>query len=182
MKYTTRTALASDIPKIQALIEESVRGLSINDYTQEQIEGALLSAWGLDTQLINDKTYFVVENNYLLIGCGGWSYRATLFGNDSEKDRNPDVLNPEINSAKIRAFFVKPCYARKGIGSLIMQHCEEAASAMGFRSLELMATLPGFRLYERHGFIASNAIEYPINDDLSITFIPMKKPLDMKFD
>ncbi|WP_366523390.1 GNAT family N-acetyltransferase [uncultured Microbulbifer sp.] len=121
MKYTVRTAFASDISRIKILIEKSVRGLSAYDYTQEQIEGALLSAWGLDTQLIKDETYFVVETENLLIGCRGWSYRATLFGNDRKKDRNPDILNPAINSAKIRAFFIKPRYARKGIGSMIMQ-------------------------------------------------------------
>ncbi|MFS1526325.1 GNAT family N-acetyltransferase [Microbulbifer sp. 2304DJ12-6] len=130
--------------------------------------------------MIKDETYFVVETENLLIGCGGWSYRATLFGNDSKKDRNPDILNPAINSAKIRAFFIKPRYARKGIGSMIMQQCEEAARAMDFRGLELMATLPGQKLYARHGFTACKAIEYPINNNLSLTFIPMRKKLSVK--
>ncbi|MEW5251777.1 GNAT family N-acetyltransferase [Microbulbifer discodermiae] len=177
MKYTIREAEESDIPAIRPLIEESVRILAADDYSQEQIRGALLSAWGVDTQLICDKTYFVVENGADLIGCGGWSYRATLFGNDSEGNRDSKLLNPQGDPAKIRAFFVKPSCARQGIGSMIMERCERAARERGFASLELMATLPGQRLYARHGFEPGEAIEYPLGSKLSIKFVPMRKEL-----
>ena len=177
MNYAIRKAKLSDIPSIESLIVESVRGLTVNDYTSDQIEGALESAWGVDTQLISDETYFTVEDEKQLIGCGGWSYRSTLFGNDSETDRCSDELDPENDAAKIRAFFVKPSYSRTGIGSALLNVCEKEALAKGVSKLELMATLPGQRLYSRHGFAAGDPIEYPLNDDLKIEFVPMKKVL-----
>ncbi|MFA0812749.1 GNAT family N-acetyltransferase [Microbulbifer epialgicus] len=178
MDYTIRKAKLSDIPAIELLIDESVRTLAANEYTNEQIEGALKSAWGVDTQLISDETYFAVETGSQLIACGGWSYRETLFGNDSEAGRNPKMLNPAKDAAKIRAFFVRPSYARMGIGSALMYKCEREARDKGFSHLELMATLPGQKLYSRHGFVADTSIEYPLSDTLSITFIPMRKNID----
>lgn len=136
------------------------------------------AAWGVDSQLIEDRTYFVVESEKRLLGCGGWSYRETLFGNDNEGNRSINLLNPKTDAARIRAFFVKPSYARQGIGSILMEKCENEARAMGFHRLELMATLPGQRLYTRHGFAASDAIEYPIGNHLSITLIPMNKEIN----
>jgi len=177
MSYEIRIANLSDIPSIESLIEESVRGLAVNDYTSDQIDGALESAWGVDTQLISDETYFAVEDDMQLIGSGGRSYRSTLFGNDSGTDRCSDELDPENDAAKIRAFFVKPSYFRTGIGSALLNLCEKEALAKGFSRLELMATLPGQRLYSRHGFVAGDSIEYPLNDDLKIKFVPMKKVL-----
>ena len=172
-----RTATLQDAFTIETLIKYSVHGLATDDYSVEQIEGALKTAWGLDTQLIHDKTYFVVESEADIIACGGWSFRKTLFGNDSEAARNPEITNPQSGAAKIRAFFVDPAFARQGIGSMIMQHCEKSAREMGYRKLELMATLPGLRLYERHGFIAGTAEEIPIGEQLTITFVPMTKEL-----
>ena len=177
INYPIRLAVHADKTNITQLIEQSVKKLAIDDYTEEQIEGALKSAWGLDTQLIDDETYFVVEQHKEIIAAGGWSYRNTLFGNDVEADRNPAELNPETDAAKIRAFFVHPNYARKGIGSLIMHHCEQAAIKKGFTRLELMSTLPGIRLYECHGFIPDNAIEYELRENLTIQFVPMTKEL-----
>lgn len=178
MNFTIRTAQRSDVPYIESLINESVQGLAAEDYSKEQIDGALKKAWGVDTQLIDDSTYFVVHAGTQLIGCGGWSFRETLFGNDSEVDRNPKELDPMTDAAKIRAFFVKPSHARTGIGSALMKKCEDAACAKGFHRLELMATLPGQRLYSRHGFEAAESIEYPLGGDLFITFVPMKKDLE----
>jgi len=172
-----RIANTSDQQAITQLIKTSVKYLASNDYTQEQIEIALQTAWGLDTQLINDQTYYVVEINNKIVGVGGWSFRKTLFGNNNEEHRNPEKLNPECDNAKIRAFFVDPDYARRGIGSLIMQHCEKSAIKAGFKKLELMSTLPGKPLYESHGFIATTAINYQLNDKLSIEFVPMSKTL-----
>ncbi|BBN81720.1 N-acetyltransferase [Pseudoalteromonas sp. A25] len=177
MDLTIRKATLHDVPEIEFLIGESARKLSSEDYSKEQIEGALKAAWGVDTQLIKDECYYVIENNNQLIACGGWSFRKTLFGNDCEQNRVDNVLNPVTEAAKIRAFFVKPDYARQGLGSILMRQCEEEARAKNFNALELMSTLPGSKLYERHGFIAQEPIEYPLCDNLSITFIPMKRKL-----
>ncbi|RPI77426.1 MAG: GNAT family N-acetyltransferase, partial [Desulfobacteraceae bacterium] len=116
MKYKIRKAELNDCPEIEKLIALSARGLSAQDYTPEQIEGALQGAFGVDTQLIKDGTYFVVEAGGLLVGCGGWSKRKTLFGSDKRESRDPAELDPAIDPAKIRAFFVHPEWARKGIG------------------------------------------------------------------
>ena len=172
-----RTATLQDASRIEALIKLSARGLATDDYSEQQIEGALKAAWGLDTQLILDETYFVVESEGHIVASGGWSYRKTLFGNDAETARDSEIMNPKTSAAKIRAFFVDPAFSRQGIGSMIMQHCEDAAIEMGYRKLELMATLPGLRLYEKHGFIAGTEQEYPVGEKLTITFIPMTKYL-----
>lgn len=172
-----RLASMNDQDAIIQLIETSVRKLALNDYSPKQIELALKTAWGLDTQLIKDRTYFVIEDNDQIIGAGGWSYRKTLFGNDQENHRDPARLDPINEAAKIRAFFVHPHYARQGIGSLIMQECELAAIEMGFSRLELMSTLPGIPLYEHHGFIAGEAVEYALDQQINITFVPMTKQL-----
>ncbi len=173
--YQIRVARLNDCEPIERLIQSSVRGLAVSDYSQEQIEAALVRAWGLDTQLIKDETYFVVENDEALVACGGWSFRQTLFGNDSESARNAAVADPRDGAAKIRAFFVHPDHARQGIGSMLMQKCEAEAIEYGFRKLELMATLPGKRFYERHGFQPGNPIDYELDQGLVIEFVPMTK-------
>ena len=154
-----------------------MRVLALDDYSPSQIEAALRSAWGLDSQLIKDQTYFVVTHEDKIIGSGGWSFRKTLFGNDNEAGRDPDKLDPKIDFAKIRAFFVDPDYARQGIGSLIMNHCEQVALKSGFTKLELMSTLPGVPLYQYHGFIAGTPIDYAMDKGLSMELIPMTKYL-----
>ncbi|MFT5450982.1 MAG: GNAT superfamily N-acetyltransferase [Enterobacterales bacterium] len=169
--------MLSDQVAITALIKKSVRVLALTDYSSEQIEGALKSAWGLDTQLINDQSYFVVEDNKKIIASGGWSFRKTLFGNNNESGRDALKLDPLHDYAKIRAFFVDPDYSRQGIGSLIMTHCQQAAVEKGFTKLELMSTLPGKPLYEYHGFKGEKIVEYKINEHLSIDFVPMLKLL-----
>jgi len=137
------------------LIEQSVRHLQKDDYSSEQIEGALGHALGLDTQLIEDGTYFVAEpagSKRLIVGCGGWSNRKTLFGSDHGPNRETGLLDPRIDSAKIRAIFVHPEWARRGLGSFILKHCEEAAQAAGFRRLEMGSTLTGVRLSTIKGY------------------------------
>ncbi|OHU84968.1 MULTISPECIES: GNAT family N-acetyltransferase [Pseudoalteromonas] len=177
MEFKIRKAKHSDIAQISALIEESARKLACEKYSKAQIEGALKNAWGVDSQLIIDCTYFVVECGQILVACGGWSYRKTLFGSDKEQNRSAEVLNPEFDAAKIRAFFVKPDFARKGIASMIMSACESEVKARGFRALELMATLPGIPLYKRHGFVTGGEITYPLDNGESIQFVPMRKKL-----
>lgn len=176
--WNLRRATATDHAAIQALIARSIRQLGAADYSSEQIEAALQGAFGLDTQLIADGTYFVVEMDGRMVGCGGWSYRRTLFGSDARAGRDAGTLDPPGDAAKIRAFFVDPAAARRGIGSALLEHCEAEARRHGFRRTELMATLPGVRLYRARGYIARPKVLHPIGDDLSIEFVPMRKELE----
>jgi GNAT superfamily N-acetyltransferase len=177
MSWQLRQAVATDAKAIQALIGRSIRALGAADYSAEQIEGALRGAFGLDSQLIADGTYFVIERDGLLIGCGGWSYRRTLFGGDAGAERDAGVLDPRTDAAKIRAFFVDPGAARSGIGSALLAHCEAEARRHGFQRVEMMATLPGLRLYEARGYVAGVRVQYPLAAGLSIEFVPMSKSL-----
>jgi GNAT superfamily N-acetyltransferase len=179
MEFQLRTALVEDCSLIETLIAASIRTLGAEDYSSEQIEAALNSAFGLDTQLITDQTYFIVESGQLPVACGGWSFRETLFGSDLEQSRNPRRIDPQTGAAKIRAFFVDPGFSRMGIGSMIMQHCEQEALRAGFRRLELMATLLGIKLYEKHGFVAEKPIHYPLGNQLTIEFVPMYKSISV---
>ena len=174
-ELTVRPAKLSDVELLEELIERSARALCAPDYTEAQIEGALRGAFGVDTQLIADGTYFAVESCGRLVGCGGWSYRKTLFGGDAEGARDPGRLVPPGDAAKIRAFFVEPSQARKGIGNLLLERCEQEAGARGFRRFELMATLSGERLYARYGYEAAAAVAYELGAGLTIDFVPMSK-------
>lgn len=177
MTYQLRLASPVDVPLLRALIAESARTLSATDYTPEQIEAALEGAWGVDTQLIRDGTYFVAEAEGQLVGCGGWSFRQTLFGGDAQVGREPARLNPQRDSARIRAFFVRPDWARRGIGSALLERCEQEARQHGFKAAALVATLPGQRLYAAFGYVAGPAISHALTGGLRIQFVPMHKPL-----
>jgi GNAT superfamily N-acetyltransferase len=174
---TLRKAVPADIPALNALIARSARGLSAADYRSEQIEGALRGAFGVDSQLLADETYFVVEDAGQLVGCGGWSFRATLFGGDARAGRDASSLDPQTQAAKIRAFFVDPDHARRGIGSLLLDRCEKEARAHGFARVELMATLPGVKLYAARGYAGSAQVQYDVGSGERIEFIPMHKNL-----
>jgi GNAT superfamily N-acetyltransferase len=173
--HRIRPATLADKSELEALIGRSARELSRGDYTPEQVEGALRGAFGVDTQLIADGTYFVVIADERMVGCGGWSKRRTLFGSDARSGRDAGELDPQTDAAKIRAFFVDPAYARRGIGRAILQHCEAEARAHGFSRFELMATLPGVRLYREHGYVGDQRISYEMSPGLSIEFVPMTK-------
>lgn len=173
--YEIREATLQDRDTLKTLIARSVRQLGAQDYTAEQIEGALHGAFGVDTQLIQDRTYFVVESEGQIIGCGGWSRRRTLFGGDSHASRSAVELDPGVEPGKIRAFFVAPEHARKGVGTIILKHCEDHARSFGFLRLELMATLPGVRLYAKHGYVSGFPIQYELAPGLNIEFVPMRK-------
>ncbi len=177
MRYPMRAATLSDREALQALIARSAHALGAPDYSPEQIEGALRGAYGVDTQLIRDRTYFVVEHHEAIVACGGWSYRRTLFGGDAGDGRDAQELDPATEAAKVRAFFVDPDYARQGIGSAILERCEAEARARGFRRTELMATLTGARLYAAFGYVPGEAIDYRLSPELSIRFLPMSKTL-----
>jgi GNAT superfamily N-acetyltransferase len=170
-----RHATVDDKAELANLIARSARELSAGDYTPEQVEGALRGAFGVDTQLILDRTYFVAEADGKLVACGGWSKRRTLFGSDARSGRDAAELDPATDAAKIRAFFVDPAYARRGLGSAILERCEAEAQAAGFRRFEMMATLPGARLYERYGYRGAKRIQYEVQPGIAIEFIPMSK-------
>ena len=177
MDYALRKAKLQDRHDLEALIVRSARQLGAQDYTAEQTEGALRGAFGVDTQLIEDGTYFVVESEGRIVGCGGWSRRRTLFGGDRHTERSVAELDPRTEAGKIRAFFVDPEHARKGIGTAILRQCETDARSFGFSRLELMSTLPGARLYKQHGYLPGAPINYELAPGLTIEFIPMSKTL-----
>lgn len=177
MTITLRKAVLADIPQIEALIGRSARGLSQDDYRPSQVEGALRGAFGVDTQLLADETYFVVEDEGRLVGCGGWSFRSTLFGSDARADRDSSTLDPRTQAAKIRAFFVDPGSVRCGIGTSLLERCENEARARGFSQVELMATLPGVKLYAARGYLAGAMVHFDMGLGETIEFIPMRKSL-----
>ena len=177
MEYVVRRATLADRAALERLIAESARGLSRGDYTDEQVEAALRSVFGVDTDLIHDGTYYVAEAEGEPVGCGGWSKRRTLFGGDRYGARDSGYLDAASEPAKIRAFFVRPDWARRGVGGAILETCEREAEAHGFRALELMATLPGVRLYAARGYAAGARVEYEMADGVTIEFVPMRKEL-----
>jgi GNAT superfamily N-acetyltransferase len=171
-----RLATSEDIPALQTLIDQSVRALSVDYYTPEQIESALANVFGVDTQLIADQTYFVAEADGQIVGGGGWSKRQTLFGGDQAKSQEPDpLLIPGEQPARLRAFYVHPQWSRRGIGRLITKGCETAAQAAGFTAVELIATLPGQPLYEANGYEIVCPFEIPLPHGLSLPAFRMAK-------
>jgi GNAT superfamily N-acetyltransferase len=175
--YSERIAQPSDIPELHRLIERSVRGLQSSDYSQQQIDGALGTILGVDTQLITDGTYFVIEttSDHRVIACGGWSRRNTLFGADNRPGRDASLLDPKTDAARIRAFFVDPDWSRKGIGSRILELCENSARKEGFTRFEMGATLTGVPLYRRHGYTEVERIQQPLKNGESLEIVRMAK-------
>jgi len=177
--FSIRKATLQDSASIVALIARSARALGTARYSAAQIEGALRGAFGLDTQLVRDGTYFVAEDPPgSIIGCGGWSRRQTLFGSDQRADREPGELDPARDAAKIRAFFVDPAQTRRGIATAILERCEAEAFATGFSRLELMGTLTGVALYEARGYVALKQVTYEMAPGLAIEFLSMGKTLE----
>jgi GNAT superfamily N-acetyltransferase len=170
--------VASERDALEALIAISARRLSAGDYSDAQLDRAIGTVFGVDSELIADGTYLVAEIDGALAGCGGWSRRATLFGADALQGRNSHLLDPAKDAAKIRAFFVHPDFARRGVGRALYEACAAAARKADFRALELMATLPGERLYRELGFVGSAPIDYDLGEGVSIRFVPMRKTLE----
>ncbi len=179
MEFNLRLATPSDADSISALIDASVRSLAMDIYSNEQIEQSIGSVFGVDHTLIADGTYLVAESDGEIVGCGGWSRRKTLFGASAyESSRNDSLLDPSIDAAKIRAFFVHPKAARKGVGSAILAQCESAAVAEGFRSVEMMATLPGIPLYAARGYAELERVDVSLGENSeSIACVRMRKDL-----
>jgi acyl-CoA thioesterase FadM/GNAT superfamily N-acetyltransferase len=173
--YSIRKATLDDRGTLENLIARSARGLTLGAYTPRQVETALRSAFGVDSQLIKDETYLVAEVNGTIVGCGGWSRRRTLFGGDAQAHRDSAELNPKRDAAKIRAFFIDPGYVRHGIGRALLERCEAEARAWGFSRFELMAMLSGVDFYRAHGYVPGPAVQYPLEPGLTIEFLPMSK-------
>jgi GNAT superfamily N-acetyltransferase len=176
--WILRLARDADIPSIEQLIPLSVRGLKGSHYSEAQVTAALDSVFGVDRQLIRDGTYFVIEDDGQIIGCGGWSKRKTLFGSDHHQTTRDDAeLDPARDPARIRAFFVHPNYSRRGIASAILAECEKAIREAAFSSIELAATLPGVPFYAASGYASAESRDVPLGNDLSLAIVRMTKKL-----
>lgn len=176
-----RVAVAAEIPALRELIELSVRRLQAQDYSPEQMEAALRTVFGVDSQLIADGTYLAAEafpsdrNAPVLVGCGGWSKRKTLYGGDRWRERQDDLLDPRHDAAKIRAFFIHPDWARQGVGTKVLDACEAAAMAAGFTRFEMGATLTGAKLFGQRGYVPLQRIELPLENGITLPIIHMSK-------
>jgi GNAT superfamily N-acetyltransferase len=180
--FHIRPAIEADLPILHALIEASVRQLQAEDYSPSQRESALATVFGVDTQLIADGTYLVVEYwpsesqaSRAIVACGGWSKRKTLYGADQWTDRQDDLLDPHQDAAKIRAFFIHPDWARRGIGTLLLGACESAAKSAGFSRFEMGATLTGAKLFRARGYAPVRNLEVPLRNGESLPIIQMEK-------
>ncbi len=176
MNFIIRNVNKHDYPHLGELIIASARELS-NEYNQEQIESAIKYVFGVDSQLVEDGTYFCVVRNNEYLACGGWSKRKKLFGGDQYADADSGFLDPKTEAAKIRAFFVHPKAARQGVGGALIRHCEKQAIAAGFLEMEMMSTLPGIPLYAKYGYAGDDMQEYHAPNGIKIPFLPMKKGL-----
>jgi len=173
---TLRPAVLSDVPALEVLIDASIRVLGGRYYDAEKVESSLKYVFGADTMMIEDGTYVVVESEGLMIGAGGWSHRWTPFGGDQATPvRDAEYRKPGTDPAVIRAMYVHPDWARRGIGRLIIRACESAAHEAGFEDLELVATLSGVEFYERMGYTQIETIHYHMGNDTFIDFVRMEK-------
>jgi len=170
-----RLAELDDIPALEALIAESVMVLQAPDYTEAQRRGALGTVFGVDSQLIKDRTYFALVAAGEIIGCGGWSRRRNLFGSDAIAGKDDDALVPGVDAARIRAFFIKPGWERSGLGGRILQACETAATEAGFDRFELVATLTGHALFSVRGYQPARAYDLTLPDGTKLPVVHMVK-------
>jgi GNAT superfamily N-acetyltransferase len=174
-----RHAAAADIPALEALIPLSVHGLQTGCYSLAQRQAALGQVFGVDTAMLHDRTYFVVELEGHIVGCGGWSRRKTLFGGDQSCVREDGFLNPATDAARVRAFFIHPDFSRRGYGSAILRRCEDEMRAAGFTWAVMVATLAGEPLYARFGYAVEERYEVPLGTDLALPVVRMSKSLSL---
>ncbi|MEC5215976.1 GNAT superfamily N-acetyltransferase [Actimicrobium sp. GrIS 1.19] len=177
MTFQIQTATADDHGRLAALIEISARALSAGYYSPAQTEGAIAQVFGVDSQLIVDGTMYLAREHGQLIGCGAWSARQTLYGGDQVAGRLDRRLDPATDAARIRAFFVHPAHARRGIGRALLAACEQAAMAAGYCRAELVGTLPGVPLYTALGYIAVAPVEIDLGQGLTLPCQKMVKQL-----
>ncbi len=178
--FRLRAATVEDVAGIREVIEASVRGLQAGDYSAAQIEASLKTVFTIDSQLIADGTYFVaLAEDGTMAGCGGWSKRKTLYGGDNQVERIvPELLDPVVDAAKVRAIFVHPRFARMGLGSLILEAAEGAAVAAGFKRFELGSTLTGVTLYSLKGYREVDRVSVPVGGGEEIEVVRMVKEAD----
>ena len=177
IEWKPRLATEADISKLETLIPVSVRTLQALHYSSAQMDAALGPIFGVDRQLIRDGTYFVVERDTQILGCGGWSKRRSLYGGDSSRAEPDPALDPKRDPARVRAFFVHPAWARRGIGRSIMVECERAILAAGFCTVEIVATLAGEPLYASFDYTVVERYEIPMQGGLSLAVVRMAKSL-----
>ncbi len=177
--FVRRLATLDDVTILEDLIQESVHVLQAADYSLAQRQAAQRLVYGVDTQLIRDGTYFVVEADGQTVACGGWSRRKTLYGGDRHAAREDCLLDPSRDAARIRAFFVRPGWERRGIGTALIRACEEAAIAEGFARMEMGSTLTGVALYRAHGYVQVETIDVPLENGLMLPVVRMSKALSL---
>jgi GNAT superfamily N-acetyltransferase len=180
-QWHPRVARMDDVPALEQLIPLSVRGLQKAHYSPALMEAAIGPIFGVDRQLIRDETYFVVEEAKEIVGCGGWSRRRTLYGSDTSGVRENTLLDPKIDAARVRAFFVHPTWARRGIGRAIMRACELAIIEAGFRQVEISATLTGELLYASFGYETVAHYDIPMAGGLNLPVVKMTKKIGGNF-
>ncbi len=176
-RFSLRIATAEDVAGIRELIDASVRGLQADDYSPAQIDASLKTVFTLDSQLIQDGTYWVAfSENGEMAGCGGWSKRKTLYGGDHQMETiQPALLDPAVDAAKVRAIFVHPRFARMGLGSKLLAAAEEAARHAGFHRFEMGSTLTGIALYTQKGYREVERVRVPVGNHESIEVVRMVK-------
>lgn len=178
--WQPRLAQENDIPALEILIPLSVRALHTSHYSPAEIDAAIGPIYGVDRYLIRDGTYFVVERHEEIVGCGGWSKRRSLYGSDTHRTTPDPELDPQLDAARVRAFFVHPDWVRRGIGRAIMESCERAIVAAGFCKVEISATLPGELLYASFGYATVEHYTIPMTDGLKLPVVRMTKNLGGK--
>ncbi len=173
--FSLRPVLEADLPVLRALIERSATSLSVGFYTQQQTESVTREVFGVDSQLVADGTYYAIESDGAIVACGGWGKRSTSFGGDQAKSAPERLLDPATEAAKIRAFFVDPARARRGLGSMLMTHCAAQAAAAGFGMLELVSTMPGVPLYRALGFIEIEPFDLLLARGVRVPVVRMRR-------
>lgn len=168
----------ADVPALRELIATSARGLSAGFYTPAEIEAAVTHVFGVDTQLIADGTYYVIDGPTGPAAAGGWSRRRTLYGGDQMKGTDDPLLDPTVEPARIRAYFVHPDHARRGLAKQLYAECARAALAAGFRSFELMGTLPGEPFYAALGFSVVERVTVSLPGGIAVPFARMSRTID----
>lgn len=175
--FAIRLAQEADKPALNALIRASGLGLSAGFYTDEQAAAITHDVYGVDSALVADGTFFAIESEGAIVACGGWGRRAVDCGGDHAKVGEDRALDPATEPARIRAFFVHPALPRRGLGSMLMEHCIAAARQAGFKALELVSTMPGVPLYLRHGFRPLEDIDMPLSGGVSVRLTRMRKEI-----
>jgi N-acetylglutamate synthase-like GNAT family acetyltransferase len=177
IEWRPRLAREADVAALEALIPLSVRALQAPYYSQAQMDAAIGPVFGVDRQLVRDGTYFVVERDGRVIGCGGWSRRGAMCGSSQGRSQEEPELDPRVDAARIRAFFVHPAWARRGVGRSIMDACERAISEAGFRDVVIMSTLAGEPLYASFGYAADERSEVEMEGGLRLAVVRMTRTL-----